>query len=244
MLQVPRSFSTRTRQNGFIELREYTLKPEGVKPYLDLCNGIAEVRKAHLPFLGMMTPETGGVLNKVVHFYAYEDFDRRHAARKAIAKHPEWQSFLAESRKHVLGPQESKCMREATQVYEALQLPPTASFVSPSASTGPGMYEVREYLLHPGYGSVPKVLESFKQGLPHKVAKDTEGKLVFFGFTDVGLLNNVIEIWRYPSYQSCMTAREGARTVQPWRDCIGAVTPHVQWFRSTFMNPVATSPWQ
>lgn len=40
--------------------------------------------------------------------------------------------------------------------------------------------------------------------LPDKVASDPDGKLVFFGHTDVGMLNNVVELWRYPSAQACI----------------------------------------
>ena len=40
--------------------------------------------------------------------------------------------------------------------------------------------------------------------LPDKVAADPEGRLVFFGHTDVAMLNNVVELWRYPSAQSCI----------------------------------------
>lgn len=40
--------------------------------------------------------------------------------------------------------------------------------------------------LKPGYDGVPKLLEAFEKGLPHKVAADPSGQLVFFGFTEVG----------------------------------------------------------
>jgi hypothetical protein len=41
--------------------------------------------------------------------------------------------------------------------------------------------------------------------LPAKVAADPEkGQLVFFGYTDVGVLNTVTELWRYPSAQACV----------------------------------------
>lgn len=103
------------------------------------------------------------------------------------------------------------------------------------------MYELRSYQLHPGYGSVPKLLEAFKKGwvgleeqdisashrkkkgqeatttnnklphpttnrrLPDKVAADPEGgALVMFGYTDVGMLNHVVELWRYKSAQACI----------------------------------------
>jgi hypothetical protein len=38
--------------------------------------------------------------------------------------------------------------------------------------------------------------------LPEKIAADPAGRLVFFGFTDIGILNNVVELWRYPSAQA------------------------------------------
>lgn len=40
--------------------------------------------------------------------------------------------------------------------------------------------------LKPGYDGVPKLLQAFEKGLPHKVAADPSGQLVFFGFTEVG----------------------------------------------------------
>ena len=39
-------------------------------------------------------------------------------------------------------------------------------------------------------------VQSFPSRLPDKVAADADGKLVFFGHTDVGTLNNVVELWR------------------------------------------------
>ena len=53
----------------------------------------------------MFVPETGGVLNKVMHWYAYDDFDHRDKVRREMAARPEWQQFLRDSRPHVLGPQ-------------------------------------------------------------------------------------------------------------------------------------------
>lgn len=40
--------------------------------------------------------------------------------------------------------------------------------------------------LKPGYDGVPKLLQAFEEGLPHKVAADPSGQLVFFGFSEVG----------------------------------------------------------
>jgi hypothetical protein len=40
--------------------------------------------------------------------------------------------------------------------------------------------------------------------LPEKVGADWDGLLVAFGFTEVGVLNNVCELWRYPSAAACL----------------------------------------
>lgn len=40
--------------------------------------------------------------------------------------------------------------------------------------------------------------------LPDKVGADREGGLALFAFSDVGLLNSVVELWRYPSAGACI----------------------------------------
>jgi hypothetical protein len=151
--------------------------------------------------------------------------------------------------------------------------------------------------LKPGYDGVPKLVAAFERGIPHKVAADTQGKLVFFGHTEVGehswplftsvrmhpvclasclgflpiigppacrpaclpaaflvtelpvvslagMLNSVIELWRYPSAQACHDARKASRGVPEWRECIAAVTPGVVHFTSSFMQACPFSPMQ
>lgn len=59
-----------------------------------------------------------------------------------------------------------------------------------------------------------------------------------------GMLNSVIELWRYPSAQACHDARKAARGVPEWRECIAAVTPGVQHFASSFLHACPFSPMQ
>lgn len=106
------------------------------------------------------------------------------------------------------------------------------------------MYELRQYQLNAGYDGVPRLVEAFKKGLPDKIAADKEGQLVFIGNTDVGTLNNVIELWRYPSAAACIRGRQAARKVEKWRETIAAVTPGVQTFTSSFLRPTVFSPMQ
>jgi hypothetical protein len=53
----------------------------------------------------MFTPETGGVLNKVFHLYAYEDMTDRERTRQDMVDRDKWLRFLDKSRPHVVGPQ-------------------------------------------------------------------------------------------------------------------------------------------
>lgn len=59
-----------------------------------------------------------------------------------------------------------------------------------------------------------------------------------------GMLNSVIELWRYPSAQACHDARKAARGVPQWRETIAAVTPGVEHFTSSFMHASPFSPMQ
>ncbi len=57
-------------------------------------------------------------------------------------------------------------MLEATRVYEAVGITSAASFQPPPSPPGAvkPLYELRQYQLHPGYGSVPKLLDAFSVG--------------------------------------------------------------------------------
>ena len=65
-----------------------------------------------------------------------------------------------------------------------------------------------------------------------------------FAYTEVGMLNTFIELWRYPTSQASTHAREAARGVPQWKEAVAEVTPHVQWFRSTLIRPVWWSVWK
>ena len=54
-------------------------------------------------------------------------------------------------------------MLEAPGIFAATGAPGAAAFQSP-AGVSPGLYEWRQYQLHPGYGSVPKLLRAFEEG--------------------------------------------------------------------------------
>ena len=231
-----------SKRTPFVEHRVYTLKPEGQREYLRLCAETAALRRAVLPgLLGFFTVETGGDLCQVHHFYAYPGgFDERDQVRAAAAATPEWKKFVEASRVHVPR-QESRTMNEATMVYDAVRGMEgyrAQKFVASEGAPSP-VYELREYQLHLGYDTVPKWMTHYKAGLPSKLEADAVSgqQLALVAYTDVGQLNTVIELWRYPSCQAHMTARQAARGVAPWRDAIAAIQPLAQTFRSTLLRP-------
>ncbi|KAI8464487.1 MAG: hypothetical protein J3K34DRAFT_440321 [Monoraphidium minutum] len=227
---------------GLLEIREYTLTPAGMKEYLRLSHEAAGLRRSLLPFLGMFTPDTGCELNKVVHLYAYDSMAQRAEMRAAAAANKEWTAYVDAGRQYMTK-QESRIMVEAAALYAATGASGAAAF-APPAGGGPGLYELRQYQLHPGYGSVPKLLKAFEEGLPDKIAADPEGQLVAFAASDIGTLNSVMELWRYPSAAACVRARQASRLVPKWRETIAAVTPGVQFFTTAFLVPCPFSPWQ
>lgn len=241
------SAATSPYDSGFLEMRQYTLVPEKMKEYMKLADASAALRKRLNPgFLGFFTCDTGSMLNRVTHFYHFQDLNERERVRKAMAANPEWQQFIDESRPG-LQMQESMLFLQASECHQAAgscnvneyQSPP-----KPTADQPTPIYEMRTYQLDPGYGSAPKLRKIFATGLPAKVAADVDGKLVYLGYTDVGKLNYVMELWRYSSAQASIDARRAARAVEEWRQAIASVTPMVQVFETRIMVPASFSPWQ
>ena len=231
------------RTGGMLEWRTYTLRPDGQVPFHARAGGEgAALRKELFPnWLGFFTCDVGGPLTAVHHLYHWPDMVERQRVRGAATQDPRWQQYLADTRWAVQA-QEAAIFKPAVSVIEAGGGVGIEHFC-PSPAESP-IYELRTYQLHPGYDSVPKLVDYFVQGLPHKVAADSNSELAFFGFVDVGMLNTVIELWRYPSAQASIAAREASRKVPEWKQAIGNVTPIVQHFRSQVLVPTAYSPLQ
>lgn len=241
---LSRSFSSSATRSsntpGLLEWRRYKIRFEGMQEFLRLTEESAALRKSlHPGWLGFFTPDTGGCLTSVHHIYHYDDMLHRQEVRAKASEDEGWKAYRAAIGPHVVE-QESSIFKPAVQCIEAAGAPLIQDF-KPEPEEGV-MYELRKYQLHPGYGSVPGLIESFSKGLPHKVAADSNSKLVYFGFIDVGMLNTVIELWRYPSLAASIKARESARKVAEWKDCINSVTPNVQHFRTTALHPTSFSP--
>lgn len=230
---------------GMIEMRSYTLQPKGMAEFIKLCEENSTLRRTLLPLIGIFKVETGVVasgnasLNTIIHFYGYKDHEERDRTRSKSLQSSDWQKYISESREFV------SCQESTIYIPALSSLSgPVSRLMADSldTTTDSSLYELRQTQLIPGYGSVPNLVKEFEKGLPMKMAADNEGKLVFMAYSDVGMLNNFIELWRYPSTQACINARQKSREVQAWRNTIAAIAPGVQSFTTAFLRPLSLSP--
>ena len=229
---------------ALFEMRTYTLHPSMAGEYLRRTEEAGALRKRVLPgMLGFWSVEAGGQLATVKHLYSHRSMAARAETRRAMGGDGDWQGYLSAAMPCVAGAH-AEIFSECPDVMRAASSPASAADFSPPPAAGPGVYELREYQLVAGYGSVGKLREAFVRGLGSKVAADVNGRLAFFGYTEFGVLNKVIEVWRYPSAEACIQGRIAARKATEWREVVGTVAPYADRFQSQIMTPLGLSPWQ
>ena len=225
---------------GLLEWRTYQLTPEGQAAYMAQSAEFAGLRREVFPnWKGFWSCDVGGPLNAVHHVYHWETVAQRSAHRGLAAQNKEWAAYVAAG-KRFLRTQEATLFRPANAVMEAAGAGDVAGFTPEPAAAA--VYELRTYRLKLGYDVVPQFLEAFVRGLPHKIAADPASELAFFGSVEAGRLNEVVELWRYPSAEASMRAREAARGAPGWREAIAEVAPLAQSFRSQTLVPADFSP--
>jgi len=206
------------------------LKPEGTAEYVKVTTEYADVRKRLVPLRLYALSDTGGMLNRASHFYHYEGgLEERELLRAAQAKDEEWKSFLAKSRPHV-ATQASSVWVEAPFVREAADMGMKHETLQGSSGSNSNnsniIYELRRYNLVLGYDTVPTFLSHYEKGLPSKLDAGAEtGKSRFCSlmYSEVGTLNQMIEIWRHEGAAGMEETRVASRGKQAWRNAIGEI---------------------
>jgi hypothetical protein len=106
--------------------------------------------------------------------------------------------------------------------------------------------EYRRYNLIVGYDTVPEFYNWYETGLTAKLKhQDPSTSLVSVLHTEVGRLNQVLEIWRHGDGATAMQkSRHAARTNAPeWRDAIAKIADHLALdFECTIQKPLSPSP--
>jgi hypothetical protein len=241
------SSTSSPKPKGFYELRRYKIPASKRAEYIKLCEESSALRKKLTPgFCGFYVPEVGSDLNTVTHIYHYDDYDHRDKVRLDMKGNEEWQNFLRKSL-GMVEEQTSEVYIEAAVATNSAGLS-VNSFKEKASKSKDGddssIFEIRTYTLQLGYNPIPKMQNLYAEGLPSKIASDTEklSELVWIGYADVGDLNKFVEIWKYPSYQSHIKVREAARTADAWRETIGKIAPMVTHFNTTLCSAAPFSP--
>lgn len=205
-------------------------------------------------------PDTGGTLNVATHFYFFKGgFEERNIRRAGMGQSTEWKEYLTFAR---------PCMKsqKSTLFVEA----PLVKEVKDVCGLGPGLveryldtihtndgggndvnsnvdgiYEIRRYQLKLGYDTVPNFLSLYKAGLPSKLnapGNDPTTALVTLLYSEVGQLNEVIEIWRHGSTGAMERSRVASRSAKEWRSSIAQIADLATVFTSSIHKPMSFSP--
>ena len=226
-----------------MELRKYELKPSDSAVFLKLASAAGDLRKQLAPLRLFATPDTGGQLNTVVHFYYHPSLKHRDDAARAMRENTPWMKFEEESRRC--------CDKQSSYIYSE------APFVAQSyggmathriAATEDyaAIYEVRQYQLVLGYDTVPKFIEHYSSGLDSKleVSKEAGSRFCSLLHTEVGSLNQVIELWRHNNVAGMEQCRTLSRNSQPWKKAVGCIAPLAISFTNTLLKPAHFSNWR
>lgn len=248
VLTLGRCFSSsKPKSDKLVEIREYLVKVGEYNKYMQLTDDAADLRKSLVPLRLFLNPDTGGLLNRPFHCYVYESTMERDAMRGAQAANKDWVAYLREV-KPTLIEQRSHMFKEATSFLpDGMITGMTAMSSAKEMSTDKDpIYEIRKYQLTLGYDGVPNFMKHFNAGLPSKIdtlAPTTE--LCSVMYTEIGILNEVVEVWRHGDGSAAMQAsRENARNAPEWRSAIGQIANITTSFTNTCFRPTKFSVWQ
>ena len=195
------NFRCMSSRKGIIEIRTYKGFPQHSSEYLRHANASAGLRERYCGdrWKLFLRPETGyGSLSDFIHIYHYPGMQERFESRKKMGEDKNWNDFLIASRP-CLQEQSSEIfcpaniiLNEGQNDFEYFSIPEEANSLD-------AVYEIRHYQLIPGYETVPQLIEIFNEGLPDKInaCDSSTGRLILLAHSDVGLLNQFIEIWRW-----------------------------------------------
>ena len=239
-----------TLSSPLVELREYTLHPQYTQSYIKATTESAPLRQSFTPLCFFSLPETGGgFLNVATHAYYYAGgYPERQSKRKSLAQQEEWKSYLSKCKPFVQS-QQSNLFVEAPFVAKFPTVSGMASLVGNNDNTQgtaptTTLLELRRYQLKLGYDTVPKFFEHYQEGLPSKLSTlHPSSSLVTVLYSEVGPLNQVVEIWRHgEGYNAMEASRQGARQATPWRNAIAEMAELALSFSTTIHIPTSFSP--
>lgn len=238
-----RTFTSAAASIPIVEIRQDKLYPHLIGPYVTHCKS-TPLRFADPHLRLHCLTDTGGVLNQTMEIYAYPG--GMGEREEKILKGSWLRTF---QRKDCVMEQTSNIFAEAPLVRSTkgvrglLEGNPLEE-----DNKGPlsAIYEIRTYNLKLGYDTVPKFFSLYGAGLPSKlsaVGTDPTTSLVTLLYTEVGQLNQVIEVWRHGDGANAMEkSRVAARSAPEWRNAIQEIAQLALKFSSTIYRPLVPFP--
>jgi hypothetical protein len=236
-----------TGLNPIVEFRKDTVKPKYTTKYLAKTEQSADLRKALIPLRLYSMPDTGGKLNVATHIYYFADgHPERDAARSRMEENPQWQVYRDASTPFIDN-EASAILVESPFIKNFSEIQGLATDFENHRSNN-CIFEIRTYNLILGYDTVPKFMKVYEAGLPSKLhaeGTDPTTSLITLLYSEVGRLNEVIEIWRHGDGTAAMErSRVAARGAIPWRNSIAEIAPLAIDFTSTIHKPMSFSPFK
>jgi hypothetical protein len=107
------------------------------------------------------------------------------------------------------------------------------------------VYELRRYRLVLGYDTVPRFMDYYSGGVSSKLeaSKEAGSRFCSLLYTEVGHLNEVLEIWRHNGVAGMEQARVLSRRSQPWKMAVANIAPLALSFSNTLLTPAPFSNW-
>jgi len=244
------SFLRHMSSAACVELRETKLVPQHAAKYVQIVDedNASILRKTATQNCSRLfsMPDTGGTLNVATQFLFFEGGQpQRSEIRAAATGNREWQQIV-ESTRACVQEQRSTLFVEAPLIKEhglGIGSPLQAGDADQNV-----IYELRRYKLLLGYDTVPRFLEFYGQGLPSKLSAagtHPSTSLSSLMYTEVGHLNEVIELWRHgEGFAAMEQSRQAARSAAPWREAILSIAPLAVEFTNTIHKPLRCSAWQ
>jgi hypothetical protein len=225
-----------------VELREYSLKPSRAAAFQKLANASGALRKQLAPLRLFATSDAGGELNTVFHFYYHTSLQSRADAARGLREHAQW-SALEGDAAQCCDKQSCNIYAEAPFVAESYGGMATEHIAATDRC--PAIYELRRYRLVLGYDTVPRFMDCFSSGLSSKLLASHEAGSRFCSllYTEVGSLNEVVELWRHNGVSGMEQARVLSRQSQPWKKAVARIAPLALSFSNTLLTPAPFSNW-
>ena len=205
------------------EVRTYDLIVRGVPDTLKAFAECIEKRQELSTLIGFWYTEVGP-LNQIVHIWSYDDTNHRAQVRAEAVKHDWWPPKI---RPYLL--------RQNVEICIPWDFSP-----SPEPGEHGPYYEMRSYMIQPGY--MPKSKERWLQAIHERMERSPMSVVME---TDIGEASKIIHIWPYKSFDQRQTIRDKALADGLWPPAPKAGdTLEVQTQENKILLPAPFSPMQ